>query len=123
MAANADSSEQNDAWPADSAAMLNELSDAVRPSVEMLVAQIDAATEHIAALESENEELRTRVQALEDKIAEQPDVPANSLVFALEDADADALKQELERYIQTIDTLLDDLPPPPDSDVGDTSLA
>ena len=84
----------------------------LRPTVQTLIAQIEVASKHLQALQDENKRLRARIQTLEQQLETSTDVPESALVLPLEDADADALVDDLDAYIEAIDTLLQDLPAP-----------
>lgn len=89
-------------------AVLRALPDALHDAVHTLLTQVEAAEHQIQTLRSENERLRQRVAALE----ERPDIPPSAFVLPLDTEDPDALNRELGTYIQALDALLDELPPP-----------
>lgn len=97
--------------------VLSAVPEGLRPTVQTLIAQVEVASKQLQALQDENERLRARIQTLEQQLEQSPNVPESALVLPLEDTDADALVDNLDAYIEAIDTLLQDLPAPsPESD-------
>ena len=109
MTAEPDSSMNGTSAPAEPESILGALPESLRTPVQMLIAQVEAATHQIQALQAENERLRDRIETLE----ERRDVPPSAFVLSLDTDDPDSLEDELSAHIETIDALLDDLPAPP----------
>ncbi|MFO8231675.1 MAG: hypothetical protein R6U20_03330 [Longimonas sp.] len=113
MTAESDSSTSN--GTSESRTALSAVPDGLRPTVQMLIVQIEAASKQLKTLQAENERLRARVAELEQR----PEIPESALVLPLEEADADTLAENLDAYIETIDVLLENLPDP--DSAADTS--
>ncbi len=96
----------------DTGTVLSAVPKGLRPTAQTLIAQVEVASKHLQALQNENERLRARIQMLEQQLEESTDVPESALILPLEDADAAALADDLDAYIEAIDTLLQDLPAP-----------
>ncbi|PEN08344.1 hypothetical protein CRI93_04310 [Longimonas halophila] len=94
--------------PFETDSILYALPESLRTPVQTLIAQVEAATRQIQALQAENERLRDRIKTLEKR----RDVPPSAFVLSLDENDPDALDDELSAHIETIDALLDDLPTP-----------
>lgn len=73
-----------------------------RDAVGRLHRKVEQAAATIERLRAENDRLRRRVEALEEK----PDVPEGETVFALDD-DPETVKQRISRFIDAIDTYLE----------------
>jgi hypothetical protein len=108
MTAEPDSSMNGTSALGETDSILHALPESLRTPVQTLIAQVEAATHRIQALQAENERLRDRIETLE----EHRNVPPSAFVISLDEDDADALDDELSVHIETIDALLDDLPAP-----------
>lgn len=78
------------------------------PALERLRAQVSRAADEIERLRAENRRLRKRIETLERR----PDVDPDAAFITLDDPEA--LRQQIEGFIDTIDAYLGDDAPEPD---------
>lgn len=88
------------------------LPDEHRDTMRHLYRRVEEAVATIEHLRAENERLRRRVEELEAK----PAFPEADTVLTLDD-DPEAVRERISRFINVIDTYLDESEPVPDGDV------
>lgn len=79
-----------------------------RPALERLRAQVNRAADEIERLRAENRRLQERVETLEQR----PDVSQDEAFITLDDPEA--LRRQIQDFIDTIDAYLDEPTPEPD---------
>lgn len=82
-----------------------------RPAVRRLHRRVEQAAEAIQQLRAENERLRRRVEELEA----QPSFSEDETVLTVED-DPEEVRDQITRFIDTIDAYLDAAAPDPESE-------
>lgn len=83
-----------------------------RPALKRLRSQVRRAAEEINRLQAENRRLRQRVQELEQR----PDVGEDDAFITLDDPEA--LRTQIEGFIDAIDAYLGDRDGTPDDDAA-----
>jgi chromosome segregation ATPase len=113
------SDDENEAAPGDTADV-SHLPAEHRDAVRRLHRRVREATETIEQLRAKNRQLRERIEELEA----QPSFPDSETVLAL-DENPDALRKQINHFIDTIDTYLEAAPSknedssPPSTDDSD----
>ncbi len=85
-----------------------------RDTMRRLHRRVEQAAATIEQLRAENERLRRRVEELEA----QPAFPEADTVLTLDD-DPEAVRERISRFIDVIDTYLDETEPGPEADADD----
>jgi predicted RNase H-like nuclease (RuvC/YqgF family) len=85
-----------------------------RDTMRRLYRRVEQAAATIEQLRAENERLRRRVEELEA----QPAFPEADTVLTLDD-DPEAVRERISRFIDVIDTYLDETEPEPEADADD----